>query len=80
MMGSNTSGATKHMTRSNTFYVNAHQIRVADVGGPIHTGTRSCSVYLEGVTRLVTIRLNRMRRLTDVANCWEGCQNALLRK
>ena len=80
MMGSNTSGATKHMIRSNMFYTDTCQIGVADVDGLIHTGTRSCSVYLEGVTRSVPTHLNCRCKLTDVANCSEERQRVPLRE
>ena len=49
MIGSNTSGATKHMTRSNEFYANIRQVGVVGTNGLTLTGTRSCSAYLESI-------------------------------
>jgi hypothetical protein len=73
MIGSNTSGAPKHMTRSNTFYVNIHQTGAVGTNGLTPTGTRSCSVYLESVTRSVPNHLYRKLQLTDVVNYSEEC-------
>ena len=72
MMGSSTTGAPKHMAKSNGFYVNAHQIEVVDIGRLGLTGTRSCSAYLESGTLLASARPDRGPKLTGVVNCLDG--------
>ena len=77
MIGSNTSGAPKHMARSNPFYANIHQIGVVGNNGLAPTGTRSCSVYLESIAQSVQSRLYHKLKLTGVANCPEECQKTV---
>ena len=68
MMGSSTTGAPKHMAKSNGFYANARQIGVVDIERLGLTGTRSCSAYLESGALLASTRLNRGPKLTDAAD------------
>jgi len=77
MIGSNTSGAPRHRTRSNVFYANIHQIGVVGANGLAPTGTRSCSVYLESIAQSAQSCLYRKLKLTGAANCPEECQETI---
>jgi hypothetical protein len=58
--------------------MNTRQIGAVNFSGLVPTGTRSCSAYLKSVAQLVPARLNRRRKLTDVANCSEERQGIVL--